>query len=238
MYSLTGAAGGSEVNLNSCDARPEHASDLALASALRDHDPEALRIFERELAPDLEAAARAAGADPTTAAEVRQQITADVLVGDVGVPRIAQYAGRGDLRGWLRSLAVRLTWKLVARARREHPLDEELAGALVDDPHLARLRSRYAAELGRAIDEAMAALTARQRTLLRLAYVDAVPVEALGRMYAVHGATAARWVAAAREALFDAARIRLERAVDAGLTSVVRLVQSQLAVHLGGLIPP
>jgi RNA polymerase sigma-70 factor (ECF subfamily) len=217
-----------------------HLADLYFACALHDRDPGALRIFDRELGSDVEAAARAAGADPATAAEVRQQIAADVLVGDDGVPRITQYAGRGDLRGWLRSVAVRATWKLVARARRDRPLDEDLAGALAvdDDAQLAALRERYATELARAIAEAMRTLTARQRTILRLAYLDHVPPDVLGRMYAVHRATAARWVVSAREALFDAARVRLQAAVDAGLTSVVRLVQSQLEQGLAGLIPP
>ncbi len=102
-------------------------------------------------------------------------------------------------------------------------------------PAQRHLRERYAAELGRAISDAMAALTARQRTLLRLAYVDGLSVDVLGRMYAVHRATAARWLAAAPEALFDESRLRVEAALDAGLTSVIRLVQSQIDVSLGAL---
>jgi RNA polymerase sigma-70 factor (ECF subfamily) len=83
----------------------------------------------------------------------------------------------------------------------------------------------------------MAALTARQRTLLRLAYVDGLTVDAIGRMYAVHRATAARWLAAAREALFEEARVRVQAAVGAGMTSVIRLVHSQVQLSLSRLLP-
>jgi RNA polymerase sigma-70 factor (ECF subfamily) len=231
MYSLTAAENDNAAISNNC-------GDLAFARKLANRDPEAIRTFERELAPELEAAARKAGADDAMAAEVRQQVTIDVLIGDTRGPRIAQYEGRGDLRGWLRSIAARATWRLRARANRDHPLDEDGDLALVDDPMIARLRERYADELARAVQGAMAALTPRQRTLLRLAYLDGLTTETLGRMYCVHPATAARWVAGAREALVELARDRLESSIDAGLTSVARLVRSAIGPHLAGMFPP
>jgi len=57
-------------------------------------------------------------------------------------------------------------------------------------------------------------------------------------MYRVHRATAARWVAAAREALFEETRARVESVGVAGneLTSIVRLVQSQIHLSLTRLL--
>jgi len=207
-----------------------HAADLYLACAAGRRDPAAARVFDRELGPIAEAAARQAGADPELAAEVRQQVTAEVLVGDERGPRIAGYGGRGDLRGWLRSVAVRTAWRHLARARRDAPWDDDGALGADDDPAIAHLRRRWTDELGRALAAAVAGLGVRHRTLLRLAYVDGLTVDELGRIYRVHRATAARWVAAAREALFEDTRLRVAAAVDADLSSVVRLVRSQ--VHL------
>jgi RNA polymerase sigma-70 factor, ECF subfamily len=219
-----------DVDLTCC-----HGADLYLACALEQRDPVAIRTFDRELGPEIAGSARAAGADPATAAEVRQQVTTDVLVGDQDGPGITQFRGRGDLRGWLRSIAVRMTWRLLERARRDVVLDDDATAGIVDDPELAHLRERYACALEQAITEAMAALSPRQRTLLRLAYVDGLTVDVLGRMYAVHRATAARWLAAAREALVEDTRVRLHDAVGAGMTSVVRLVRSHIQLNLARL---
>jgi len=217
------------------DPRIAYGGDLYLAFALERQDVAALRAFDRVLRPAIAAASRAAGADATTAAEVCQVVMTDVLVGDEHGPRIRQFGGRGDLRGWLRSIAIRTTWRLIARARREVALDDEaLAGTMIDVEQ-AHLRQRYAVELERAFAAAIAALTPRQRTLLRLVYVDGATVDVLGRVYAVHRATAARWVAAARDALIEEARRRLDEAVGAGLTSVLRLVESDVQLGLGAL---
>jgi RNA polymerase sigma-70 factor, ECF subfamily len=213
-----------------------HAADLYLACAAGRRDPAAARAFDRRLGPLIEAAARQAGADATLAADVRQQVTIDVLVGDDRGPGICRYGGRGDLRGWLRSVAVRTAWRHLERTRRDAPWTDDGALGTDDDPAVAHLRRRWADELRDALAEALASLGSRQRTLLRLAYVDGLTVDELGRIYQVHRATAARWVAAARDALFDETRLRVEAAVDADLSSVIRLVRSQVHLSLGRLL--
>jgi RNA polymerase sigma-70 factor (ECF subfamily) len=153
------------------------------------------------------------------------------VASELGAGRIERYAGRGDLRGWVRAVAVRATWRLAALDAGA-ALDEELAGALVDDAIVAALRERHADELARALAEGLEALTARQRTVLRLAFLDGLSIDVVGRTFAVPRATAAGWVAAAREALFEEVLSRIEATVDAELPAVVRLVQSQVAAGL------
>jgi RNA polymerase sigma-70 factor, ECF subfamily len=90
-----------------------------------------------------------------------------------------------------------------------------------------------------ALRDALASVSPRARTLLRLHYLDGLTVDDLGRMYGVHRATAARWVAAARETVFDETRQRIEAGLGLGEESaadVVRLVQSQLAVSFHRLL--
>jgi RNA polymerase sigma-70 factor (ECF subfamily) len=203
-----------------------HGDDLYLACAIRDRDPAAVAIFEEELAPAAAGAARTAGADDARAEQVRAQVAAELAAG-----RIDGYAGRGDLRGWVRAVAIRTTWRLAALDAGA-ALDEELAGALVDDAQIADLRERHAGDLARALADGLEALTARQRTVLRLAYLDGVSIDVVARSYAASRATAAAWVATSREALFEEVLARVEAEVDAELPAVVRLVQSQVAAGL------
>jgi RNA polymerase sigma-70 factor, ECF subfamily len=212
-----------------------HLADLYLACALRQRDPAAIRILDRALGRDIMAAARGAGADAVTAAEVRQEVTADLLVGAGAGPRIERFPGRTDLRSWMRGVAIRTAWTVIARARADLPLDEEFAGGLFEAPEISALRERHAGQLAASIAEALAALTARQRTLLRLAYRDRLSPDAVGRMYAVPRAVAASWILMAREALFEETRRRVALEIDAGLPGVVRLVQSQVHVSLDGM---
>src|SRR5439155_17675697 len=110
------------------------------------------------------------------------------------------YSGRADLRMWIRTTAVRLAIDLLRRKRALPIDDDELAAlpALADDPEVAHLKDRYRDELRTAIGEAIGALEARDRLLLKYHYVDGLAIDRIGALYGVHRATAARWLGAAR----------------------------------------
>jgi RNA polymerase sigma-70 factor (ECF subfamily) len=211
---------------SAADLEGLHGDDLYLACAIGQRDPDALAIYDEELAPAAAGAARIAGADDDGAERVRAQVKLEL-----GSGRIDRYAGRGDLRGWVRAVAVRTAWRLAAEGAGAL-LDEELAGALMDDAGIAALREQHADELARALADGLEALTSRHRTVLRLAYLDGLSIDVVARTFAVPRATAAGWVAAAREALFEEVLARVEAVVDAELPAVVRLVQSQVTAGL------
>ena len=85
---------------------PEHDADVYLAIALANGNTDALRIFEDKLVPQIDQALRRLRLPAVTKDEVRQTVRMDLLVGD-GSPKIADYAGRGELVGWLRVTATR-----------------------------------------------------------------------------------------------------------------------------------
>src|SRR5205823_12308411 len=96
------------------------------------------------------------------------------------------------------------------RARRETPVDPDVLGeGTAIDPVLAQLKQRYRDEFGEAFRQAAAALTPRERTLLRYRFLDGLSIDEIGVLHRVHRATVARWIAAIREALFEATRERL-----------------------------
>ncbi len=214
------------------------AADVALAWAASRGDPHAIATIERRHMPAARTAvARILGDD--RAEDSMQQLRARLFVGDDAPPRITEYRGRGSLPGWLRVVAVRGALSQRRRSKRaedrevgDDPLIE-LAGPL--DPELDHLKSRYRGELKAAFQTALTALSARDRNLLRLHFIERLTIDELGVMNQVHRATVARWIAALRDRLFEATREDLTRrlGVDrAEFESLVALVRSQLDVSL------
>jgi RNA polymerase sigma-70 factor (ECF subfamily) len=190
---------------------PEHDADVYLAIALAEQNPAALRVFEDKLVPHVDQALRRLRLPPTTKDEVRQTVRTDLLVGN-GAPKIADYAGRGELSSWLRVTATRKALSLLRKTNREEVLDELLLDHMPDtsiDPAEQHMRAKYVAELKRAIHDAFAALEVRQRNLLRQHILDELTIDDLARLYRAHRATCARWLADARAELGKATRKRL-----------------------------
>lgn len=219
------------------------AADLYLACACARGVTAALRELERSFIATLDAPLRSTGLDTTAVDEVRQLVREILLVGDDGVPGIARYAGRGQLRSWVRSVAVRQAARRF-RGRTEIPVDADALDGLPDlagDAVLAHWKQRYAAEFRVAFDEAVAALDERERNLLRQHHIDGLTVDALSALYRVHRATAARWVGAARAALLAGIRVRLLQRLKVSepeLDSILRQVRSQIDVSLRLMRPP
>jgi RNA polymerase sigma-70 factor (ECF subfamily) len=116
----------------------------------------------------------------------------------ISASEIAGYSGRGPLRGWLRSVAVHAAWKHLKRARNtaaQQNDDLDTLPSLLRDPELTYLHDAYRAPFKGALAQAMAALTVRQRNLLRQHFVDALSIDQLGALYRVDRSTAARWLA-------------------------------------------
>jgi RNA polymerase sigma-70 factor (ECF subfamily) len=104
-----------------------------------------------------------------------------------------------------------------------------------DDPELAYMKATYRAAFKAAFQEALESLQGRERTLLKQQIVDGLGIDELGALYDVHRATAARWVAAAREKLLVRTRrtfmLRARISSDE-CESIMRMVRSQLDVSL------
>lgn len=152
-------------------------------------------------------------------------------------PAIADYAGRGALRSWLRVSVSRELVRLAKAQNRTVPLEEQLVAdtGYGDDPALEELKAKYRAELAEAFRTALAKLPARDRTLLRYQLVDGLTIDEIGSIYKVHRATAARWIAQIRDDLVGRTRELMAEALGvdtAEAASIVRLVQSQLDVSV------
>jgi RNA polymerase sigma-70 factor, ECF subfamily len=211
-----------------------HTADLAFASALAEGKPEALDCFEATLMQDVSQMLRRRGITGTLLDDARQDLRAKLFAG--APPAIREYTGRGSLRSWVLVVAMRDAIKLAQRNHREYPVDDdELASivAPVGARVLESFRSTCRDQFRRAFATGVAALSPRERTVLRLALLHRSSIDDLAAIYGVHRATAARWIQAAKLALRTATHAALaeqlgtdEREVD----SLVRLVESQLDV--------
>ena len=132
---------------------------------------------------------------------------------------------------------MRAALKLIRKDGRETSSDDALleARAPEDDPELAYMKAAYRAAFKTAFQEALESLEGRERTLLKQQIVDGLGIDELGALYDVHRATAARWVAAAREKLLLRTRrmfmLRARISSDE-CESIMRMVRSQLDVSL------
>lgn len=215
-------------------------ADVYLALALAANDPAALRAFEATLVPQIDIALRRLRLAGGTADEVKQALRVELLVEQPA--KIADYAGRGELAAWLRVTATRKALKLMRRSDREETLDEILLDhwpATTPDPQHKHMRAQYTTELKAAIRGAFAALEVRQRNLLRQHILDELTIDDLARLYRVHRATCARWLADARADLGRQTRKRLVAALGLptdGVESLLRFLDSDIELSISRIL--
>ncbi|HET6612757.1 MAG TPA: sigma-70 family RNA polymerase sigma factor [Kofleriaceae bacterium] len=215
------------------------AADLYLACACASGDPRAAEIFAAEFGADIERAlarVRSPGAGPEDA---RQMLLHRILVGDEArAPKIESYSGRGSLRNWVRAVAARAAIDLFRRAgKREVSAGESLFESLTDsaDPELDYLKRNYRKEFARAFETAVAAVPPRSRNYLRHAFIEHLSIDQVAALYGIHRSSAARRLAAARDALLQATRAALVHHLEVGHTevdSIMRLIGSRFDVSI------
>jgi RNA polymerase sigma-70 factor (ECF subfamily) len=213
----------------------ERAHELCLAFACSVGEPHALSAFERRYLARVPDWVRRLDRNAAFASEVQQILRERLLAGET--PKIAEFRGLGSLEGWLRVAATRTALELMRSGKREELSEEPVtvASEWLDDPELEYLKHRYAEDFKQALTDALEALGDRERAVLGMYLVDGLNIDRIGKLYNVHRATIARWLQAAREALYDGARERLEArlSISAGeFESIARLVRSQLDVSV------
>jgi RNA polymerase sigma-70 factor (ECF subfamily) len=228
-------AGVSLPNLSSCD--------LYLALACAHGDARAIAAFEHHCIDAVDGTLARLGADGDIVSEVKQRLRYTLLVGDRKPPAITGFSGRGNLRGWVRVIAVREALALMRPPRQGAALEQTLLEERVlpaDDPELSFLKGTYRQAFKSAFAAALGQLSDRDRTLLKQQLLDGLSIDELGALYRVHRATAARWLEQARHHLVDdtLATMRSQLQVrPEELDSILRLIRSQLDMSLNGLEP-
>lgn len=226
-------------------------ADLYLACACARQIPGAIAAFDRDYMREVDVALTRMRIGPPRLHDVKQLVRQRLFVGGgttghpAGPGKISEYGGRGDLRRWVRSVAVRTCLNELRKGRREILVDDEQLIAqhaiAPDDPEIEYMKRTYAHEFRAAFGEALAQLGAREQTLLRYHHVDGLNIDEIGAIYRIHRVTAFRWIEKAKELLarstLEILRGRLQLPANE-LDSVLRMIRSQIHLslvrHLGG----
>lgn len=217
-----------------------HAADLYLACACAQGLAPALAALDRTLLSQVPAMVGRLDRSPAFADEVRQILRVRLLVAAGGnAPRIADYAGRGPLLGWLRVAALRTGLNLL---RGQHPPAEgPSATALPAGGNLEHdyLRAHYQQAFRAAVKASLAALSAEQRTAVRLHFGAGLSADKIAPMLGVSRRTVYNWLTQSREAILKHTR-RLLRdqfhlAAD-DVDSVIALCRSQADLSISQLL--
>jgi RNA polymerase sigma-70 factor, ECF subfamily len=216
---------------------------LALACVHAEDPGAAIAELDRRYLARVGDAVRSVDPSAAFLDDVKQRLREKLLLPRTGrEPALLGYSGTGPLSSWIKAAAVRTA--LNARRPAARDVGASAAGAIAisgADPELALLKNRHQKEFKEAFHAALAELTARERTLLKLHLVDGVTTDKLGRMYQVDKSTVSRWITRARSQVVEVARAALGRRLklpSGELASLMKLVRSDLDLSLERVLAP
>jgi RNA polymerase sigma-70 factor, ECF subfamily len=218
-----------------------NASDLLLAMACARGQRAALAQLEHRHLSLVGEFISQVGREAAFVDEVRQRLREKLLVGVAGsAPKMADYAGRGPLGGWIRVAAIRTATNC---RRDERPPESKLRSVLMSqaDPELAAAKRQASAQVGAAMRRGLAALSPEDRSLLKMHHVDGLTVDQLAPLFRAHRSTVARWINRAREQALKVTLevLREELGHDSrAARSLLRFARSQLDLSLPRLLGP
>lgn len=217
------------------------ANDLYLVCAYGMGVPAAQQRVEADHLPRVARGLRRIGCAPAEAADILQELRCRLI--DMQDPAVRRrgYSGRSDLSGWLCLSGIRAAGMHRRQDRRERPLEQapEVVLARGADPESEALRERFKDQFQAAFREAVAALSSRERNLLRYHYLSGLSIDQIAQLHDIHRATAARRLARAEEHLVELTRTLFLASIPMGaisLTQIPTLIQSRISLDLARVL--
>jgi RNA polymerase sigma-70 factor, ECF subfamily len=194
------------------DALESHGADLVLACACAAGDERALSLFDQVHVSCVPLHVTRFQLSAERLDELQQLVRVKLFTGPS--PRIMRYSGKGPLGAWLRIVSIRLAMDELQvgpldRGIDPGAIDSLLARAASAETQTARMV--WQPPLQNAIEDSLAELPSKEKTVLRLHYVEGLNIDAIGTMYHVHRATVARWLLGIRARVL--ARVREKLAI-------------------------
>ena len=171
--------------------------ELALARACAAGVNAAWEIFLTRFREKLYLSALRITREDSAARELADTLYADLYGTNTRegqrVSKLASYTGRGSLEGWLRTVLSQEYVNRYRRTKRLVSLDEESEeGVQFRAPDPEPLPPAADHRLAQATDEALAALSGEDRTVLSAYYLDGRTLAEIARMLGVHESTISR----------------------------------------------
>jgi len=216
--------------------------DLYLVWACLARQPAAISAFEEEVMPLVRRAMGGVDSAPGFIDEVSSAVRSKLLVATPGrAAGLNGYLGQGPLASFAMVVAMREAVDHKRHVRLEVTLDQVMHGLRDPGEGVESLAARreMTPHVQRALGEALASLTPRQRTLLRLHLVKGLSADRLARIYEVHRATTTRWISDARAQLLEQLTQTLQTRLKLGELSWISLKQKLVAgvdITLSGML--
>jgi RNA polymerase sigma-70 factor (ECF subfamily) len=220
------------------EAADLHIEDLYLACGCTLGIKEAVRALDERFLSQVGTFLSRIDRSSTFIDDVRQKLREKLLLAHEsdGKPRIASYSGRGALSSWMQVAAIRAALNLRRDQRapkgtttfEDNDSDEAL---LLPDPELRLLQRRHRDDFRAAFAQAVAALDVESRQLLRWHFLDGLSLTQIGALRKVDKSTISRWLAAARQELFDETQRHLQQQLQvpsSDVASLMRVVRDEL----------
>jgi RNA polymerase sigma-70 factor (ECF subfamily) len=213
-----------------------HPEDLYLAWACGNQIAGAIEQFEREYMSKALPAIRRFDRSSDFRNEVAQRVRTRLFLGDDR--KIFTYSGSGPLLAWLRIALTRAALDMLDTAKRTKPLGEAMADRFLRDsatPERKLIEATYFESIRAAIETSLTQLSSRERSVLRLYFVDGTNIDQIATIYRVHRATVARWIVSLRERLTaEAQQIvgRTHHLSKSEILSVWRMAREQIQVSV------
>jgi RNA polymerase sigma-70 factor (ECF subfamily) len=227
-----------EAGEGATEAADLHIEDLYLACGCALGMKEAVRALDERFLSQVGTFLSRIDRSPTFIDDVRQKLREKLLLPHEsdGKPRIATYSGRGALASWMQVAAIRSALNM----RRDQkspkgttPFDDNDSdeALMLPDPELRLLQRRHRDDFRAAFAEAIAALDVDSRQLLRWHFLDGLSLTQIGALRKVDKSTVSRWLASARQALFDETQRQLQSQLQvpaSDVASLMRVVRHEL----------
>jgi RNA polymerase sigma-70 factor (ECF subfamily) len=216
------ASGGPEATVTAVALDDLHVTDLYLACGCLLGETKAIAAFESQIiAPLAETVIRRR--DVRFADDIVQELRTRMLMPQAnGLPRLAGYHGRGPLARWVNVAAARVAVDLFRSQRPESEDNVAASDALVDghDPEMDLVERHSRLFFEAALREALSTIAVRDATVLRLFYLDDMPLARIAGRYGVSQRSIQNWIVRARKHAFLQTR--------ACLAERLRLAEPQL----------
>jgi RNA polymerase sigma-70 factor (ECF subfamily) len=218
------------------------AKDFYLARACGVGDQNAIRTFEARLINPIVSRLHRPGPAGDAHSELRQLLLTRLFVSEPGSPaRIHGYRGRGPLWGWLRTVASRAVVDLRRQMLDRHLDPADLGQMFIGspDPEREYLACLDRSELGGALVATMGMLPEREKSFLRLHYLDEMSMDGIASLFQVSRRTVHRAIARSRAEILQKTRAALVKRLklsQAELETVMELSCNQLNVNFHELL--
>lgn len=203
--------------------------DMALALGCGRGTQKALAHFELAILHHAPKAVRRVDGEKSFVTQVVDETRVRLLVADGRPPRILGYAGRGPLESWVMVSAIRIAYSIKRAEKKSTPPADGLELMIEGDAEFERIRAEIAEPFRVAFRTALRGLSSRERTVLRLYFVEDVSSDTIGSMYNVHRSTVARWITTARDAAQKETRRMLMDELKIGRSTFDSLMRNLLS---------